>query len=263
MPIPTPRDPVEQGRDRDLRIALLERRLARGGIPDRLLPGGSDIVSSYYGTTAERDAAHGVPTTDAGRAFLANLKTVWFNTDLGWSESYYAPQGTVGLTAPALVAGTAAGWYPTGEGPTSKLYASAQQSMTANTYVTLWSAWGTGESVRRGGDEWFTRSLPTGAVVCEKAGNYEVSAMTTQQTGAGTTVTHILRNGNSISANTNALSSQVTSAPLYQPETAVTAGSSLAVFSAVGSYLLNVATGTVEVRGYFHVRYKGPLLVSD
>lgn len=84
------------------RLSRLERRIAvRGGSP-----------SPVRGTTAERDGLFGIPATAAARAALANQRVTWFNTEKGWSESYYAVTGTAGLTAPALLAGHATGWYP-------------------------------------------------------------------------------------------------------------------------------------------------------
>ena len=85
-------------------IRDLETRLTKI-MPPRLQRIGS-------GTTAERDSYYGIPADDAARVALANQKVLWFNTDLGWEESYYAPTGLVGLTATGLIAGTAAGWYP-------------------------------------------------------------------------------------------------------------------------------------------------------
>ena len=60
MPVPTPRDMVAQGRETDMRLTLLERRLASAGIPERLGPNGQEVldwddatsVGFYYGTSA-------------------------------------------------------------------------------------------------------------------------------------------------------------------------------------------------------------------
>lgn len=64
------------------------------------------------GSTIERDARFGTPTTDQAKASLANRLVSWFNTDKGYFEIYYAPTGTSGLTAKGLVATFPAGWYP-------------------------------------------------------------------------------------------------------------------------------------------------------
>lgn len=92
------------------RLKGVERRI--GHVRSGLAPGGSDVVSSYRGSTAERDALYPAPTTDAARAALANRLVEWFNTDKGMTEVYYATTGTAGLTAKGLAVGHAPGWYP-------------------------------------------------------------------------------------------------------------------------------------------------------
>lgn len=111
-------DKTFEGHQRAIRRELdsLDRRIGR--LPDRLLPGGGDLVSTFRGTTAQRDALYGVPATDSDRVILANAKITWFNTDLGWEESYYAVTGTSGLIVRGLMSGgPTAGWYPVGDGP--------------------------------------------------------------------------------------------------------------------------------------------------
>ena len=102
MGVPTPRDPVRQGRAIEERLAIVENRAA---IPARLSDSGS-------GSTAERDIYYTAPSTDAERAGLANRVPTWFNTDKGYFEGYYATTGLAGLTARGLVAGVPSGWYP-------------------------------------------------------------------------------------------------------------------------------------------------------
>lgn len=70
------------------------------------------ILEATRGTSAERDAFYGVPSTDAARASLANERITWFNVDKGWTEMYYAVSGTSGLLFPGVKAGFPAGWYP-------------------------------------------------------------------------------------------------------------------------------------------------------
>lgn len=82
--------------------------------------GGSEIDAGFVqgppgtmgGTTTERNLTYGVPATDAERIALANRKIVWWNTDKNWPETYFAPDGTSGLTVTGLLPGHPAGWYP-------------------------------------------------------------------------------------------------------------------------------------------------------
>jgi hypothetical protein len=112
--------------DTRTRLTLVERRIAvRGG-------GGATM----RGTTAQRDTAYGVPSTDAERVALANMRVTWFNTDRGWVESFYMTADS-GLTATALLAGYPPGWYPM---PGSAIFAhrgrsSGPQAIPANTYT--------------------------------------------------------------------------------------------------------------------------------
>lgn len=65
----------------------------------------------FAGTTTERDAIFGSPTTDAAIVALANKQVRYYNTTEGWWESYYSTAKT-GLTAKNLIAGNTVGWYP-------------------------------------------------------------------------------------------------------------------------------------------------------
>lgn len=245
------------------RVTSLERRLARiPRIPDP--PDLSRLDAVGHGTSAQRDAFFGVPTTNAERVALANREPVWFNTDFGWEESYYADSALAGLTTLGLVAGTASAWYPTGEGPASVHYASGAQNVSPGVFVTSWSAWGTGGSSRRGGAGWFTYDAATGKVACVKAGRYEAEGMVTQQAGAGTTVVHLMRDNNPVFARANPLDSgQAQAAVMRQPQLAMNAGQTLSLFNGVGTYQLNMVTGNSEVRGFLAVRYKSPLLATE
>lgn len=104
-------------------------------------------ADANVGTSAQRDLRFVPPTTDALRVALANKRLLWFNTEFGWHESYYAPTLT-GLTAPALVAGVPAGWYPVNDGPRAKLTASGPQAHSGGSYFTNWQAMGVGGSWR-------------------------------------------------------------------------------------------------------------------
>lgn len=64
------------------------------------------------GTTAQRDALYGVPSTDTARVTLANKVPTWFNINTGWFETYKATTGTAGLNVPGVSG--AAGWYQIG-----------------------------------------------------------------------------------------------------------------------------------------------------
>lgn len=67
------------------------------------------------GSTALRDATFGVPSTSAERVALANRVVAWFNTDKGWTETYYATTGLSGLVVPG-VSSDISGWRPVGSG---------------------------------------------------------------------------------------------------------------------------------------------------
>lgn len=216
------------------------------------------------GTTAERNALYGVPANAAQQAALANRKVRYFNTDLGWEESYYAPAGTTGLTALGLQAGTAPDWYPTGEGPYSKLIANAAISLSNNAYFTTWAAWGTGVSKRRGGAAWFTYDATQGGVTCLFAGQWEITGYVTRQAGSGEPTCHILRNGNSVYSGMQPLAAgSVSDQLMFVPLVDGPANSKFTLFNAVGAYQAMVSTGQPEVRGSFVVKYKAPLFASE
>jgi len=70
------------------------------------------------GTTAQRDAVFGVPTTDSERVALANIEPTWFNTEKGYEEAYYTLASLPGLTVRGLASpgsgygDPTSGWYP-------------------------------------------------------------------------------------------------------------------------------------------------------
>lgn len=216
------------------------------------------------GTTAERDTLYGVPSGVSQQAALANRKVRYFNMDRGWEESYYAPAGTTGLTALGLDPATAPGWYPTGEGPYSKLFANAAISLSNNAYFTTFAAWGTGVSKRRGGAGWFSYDPTQGGVTCLVAGQYEIEGYITRQAGTGEPTCHILRNGNSVYTGMKDLSpGSVSDQLLHVPLIDAPINSKFTLFNAVGAYTGMVATGQPEVRGSFVVKYKAPLFASE
>lgn len=148
------------------------------------------------GTTAERDAFYDTPTTDAQRVALANQRVAWFNTDLGWEESYYATTGTPGLTARGLVTGTAPGWYPTGTGPRLVLHTAGGQAMTAGTNFTNWRVPGVEPSYREGPAGKFVDHGSPGYAFTHLAGRYEAFLSLTVQNGSGTGVFSLRANHN-------------------------------------------------------------------
>lgn len=81
----------------------------------------ADIVNKDYvdyttvprGTTEERNAFYGPYTTVAQQVAIANKYPRWFNTTTNRMETFYAQNGSTGLTAPGVhAAWFAAGWYP-------------------------------------------------------------------------------------------------------------------------------------------------------
>lgn len=226
----------------------------------------ADDVSVKYGNSTARDALYGVPGNDAQRAALANKHPLWFNTEFGWMESFYAVDGTSGLTAQGLVSGTAPGWYPVGEGPFSTLISSGSQTLSNGTDIVNWNNWGTDGSTRRGGDGWFTKS--SGSVTCKKAGRYEVFGTFVRQSGTGDTTTHIFRapggsGAGSVYMDTTPLTSNASTVALRKGSVHTIADTVYTLHNATGSYTIFGVVGALEVRGEFTIRYKGPLLVTD
>lgn len=97
----------------------------------------STVLAVTQGSTALRDSIYGVPGTDATKqASLANRAIVWYNTDKGWFESYYAVTGTAGLTVVGLLSASVAGWYPTGQSLYLQVQRTTQQA-TNGTYADV------------------------------------------------------------------------------------------------------------------------------
>lgn len=103
------------------RYAQDNYRLALEALAGAVADANAEYQWRIVGTTAERDARYGVPSTAAERAALANLQPVWFNHDTGREESYFAVTGTVGLIVAGLPAGATPGWYPAGRRNASDL----------------------------------------------------------------------------------------------------------------------------------------------
>ncbi|QFG10657.1 minor tail protein [Microbacterium phage Naby] len=232
-----------------------------------LYAGGAALV----GTPADRDALFGMPATAAEVAALANAGVVWFNTVAGWLESYYAPDGTAGLTARGLVAGTAAGWYPVGEGPAIRLVAQAQQSMSSGNVYVNWADLGTGASWRRGGAAWFAHVKASGYIRCERAGRYEIRANVPVQAGSGVGALWLSKNagttGDGVIAlqSVSLLSGQPSNIWMDSTNHLAAAGDFFRVYAgSVGSAIFcQGADGNNPRHGEYSVRYLGPALVSE
>jgi microcystin-dependent protein len=216
------------------------------------------------GTTAERDNIFGVPSTDPQRVALANRKIIWFNTDTGWEEMYYAATGKAGLTALGLVAQATSGWYPTGPGP-AMLWEPTGNNMTPTTgaFVGGW-----GWTRKRGGSAWW--DSPDGKLVkIKRYGRYEARAWTVQQTGTGTMNYHlrtvaadattIVRNvdGNAFPLN----GSLYTRAHMEQDDTILEPNQHIGMWLASGN--AGIHYGALAPQGQLSVRYLGPPLVLE
>ena len=219
------------------------------------------------GNSTLRDATFGVPGNNTQRAALANQRATWFNTDSGWTESYYADSAIAGLTVPGLVAGTTSGWYPVGNGPEISLIASAQQSLSSGVAYTQWAAPGTGQSWRRGTQ----LSLSAGVVTTTMPGRYEASCLMVSQTGSGAIALGMLRNNLATAGNLAAQAVFTLSGTFYIPEWIRTPSFALAANDnlriqciSAGTVIFNIgAGGSAPQCGGFYVRYVGPNLVTQ
>lgn len=224
------------------------------------------------GTTTQRNARFGIPATDAERVALANRKVVWFNTDLGWEESYYATTGLTGLTAKGLLAGISSGWFPTGLGPSVAFRPTTGFAATTGNYVGNWN----GSVSRRGGNSFFGGD-GLGPII-KLPGMYDVNAYTVQPAGTGLADYHIRLNDDgagTIKWQHNlsgiVLSSSYFTAiganfqELLVPQAATPAnGIRLAWFCSNGTLTLHNTSGpTGSGRGELAARYVRPPLVSD
>jgi hypothetical protein len=207
----------------------------------------------YRGTTAERNARFGVPIR-------------WFNTDLGWEESYYADTTTPGLTVLGLVSGTASGWYPTGFGPEITMNPTATASGTTGNYLGGWN----GIIRRKGGAACFTYdSLGPKMLI---PGYYDLAAYTVQSAGTGLADYHVrlLNSAGTVVEWQSNLSGVPLSTSYFTqiggnyPSTPVGAGQRLVWLVSNGSLTLhNTSSVGGAGRGQLTARYVRPLLVSD
>ena len=211
------------------------------------------------GTAAQRDYRFGTPTTDAQRVALANQKIMWFNSDLGWTESYYAVTGLSGLTARGLVTGTASGWYPVGRGPRLN-YAPSTSNTTpgSSNPVTGWS-----DVQFRNGVGWFSYS--SGTFTIAKAGRYKISAVIGLINGAGIADFHHYAGTNQRNVAVALYSGQYNVLQSTFNDIALPAGSTTKINFVTGNALtIFIGTGTgAPYRGEFSIEYLGPNLVTD
>ena len=211
------------------------------------------------GTTAQRDSRFGTPTTDAQRVALANQKIMWFNSDLGWTESYYAVTGLSGLTARGLVTGTASGWYPVGRGPRLN-YAPSTSNTTpgSGAVVTGWS-----DVKFRNGVGWFSYS--SGTFTIANAGRYRISAVIGLINGAGVADFHhfVGANQRNVAVELHAGQYNVLQSTFH--DIAIPAGTTTKINFVTGNALtIFIGTGTgAPYRGEFSIEYLGPNLVTD
>ncbi|QYC55010.1 minor tail protein [Arthrobacter phage CastorTray] len=216
------------------------------------------------GTTADRNLMFGTPATDPARVALANRQIIWFNTELGWEESYYATEGKTGLVVTGLQQPHASGWYPTGQGPMVLLEPSTFSAQTTNSWV---KGWGTPVR-RRGGTNWFV-STDGRVVEFRQAGRYDIKAWTVQQTGSGTAFysLRLVENNGTTVVRTVDGNSFPLNASLYTRVHSELDDTIAAVGQKVGLYLdsgtLDLHVSGIAPRGQFIVRYIGPPLVSD
>ncbi len=71
----------------------------------------AEPASASKGTTAARNIAYPTPGSAAARVALANTVPLWYNTDKGWEEQYYAQYDDAGVGAGTPVR-AAHGWAP-------------------------------------------------------------------------------------------------------------------------------------------------------
>jgi hypothetical protein len=220
------------------------------------------------GTTGDRDQFFGTPSTAAAQAALANQKVKWFNTDLGWDESYYAPVGTTGLTARGLESVVPAGWYPIGRGPESMLEPTTTFAASASGYIGNWNGSG-----RRRGAAFFTTD--SSGICMLVPGIYDFGWWTLQQPGSGQSDYHTRINNNTdtvvdwmSNVALNPLSSGVFTriGADYQNQFIRPNSGRLRVLVSTGALNVHVVTGGTTYpssRGQMYARWVRPALVNE
>jgi microcystin-dependent protein len=234
---------------------------------------GSGIQPTFIynqGNTTQRNSTFGIPANATEQVALANKNVSWFNTDLGWDESYFATFGMAGLTTnKQLVTGSAPGWYPVGLGPVISVVPSSPQTMTTGATFTNWTQPGTGLGWRKGGAAYFT--LASGVITCVRPGRYNVRVGLSCQQGAGQAAAFMVKNGSTAPGNVLDQSVYVlhasfsTKVNMEANNTPFVAGDTVRWYAAsVGSASFGVGgSGTDRAAGEFVVEYVGPSLVSE
>ena len=144
------------------------------------------------GTSAQRDGFYGIPTTDAQRVALANSVPVWFNTEMGWEESYYAVSTLSGLTVRGLLSNVASGWYPINRGPSAFLLTTGSVAQSNWNYFDKWDYLLTDRHSRRSQDGLAGVKGANNAQVSVKlAGIYEITMTMWYTNGSGVGVATI------------------------------------------------------------------------
>lgn len=223
----------------------------------------AEILAGQSGTTAQRDAHFGTPATDAERVALANRQPVYFNTESGWQESYYAPAGLAGLTARGLVAGVPAGWYPIGRGPYQRLRPTAGFTTANATPVRNWM----GQRFRAGGSAWFDYNNANGRVQIVRGGRYEINVWTTQQAGSGTANYHLRQMSvgtteQHVDGLAYTLVSNLYTHAEAKAQMQIGPNRELDFFCHAGTIAVHQGGGTT-IPGEFTVEYVGPALAAD
>jgi hypothetical protein len=181
------RTPEGYFEDQAGQVEELQRRLTIGAY---VLPSQYDNIGR--GTPAERDTLFGVPATDPARVALANIRPVWFNTSLGWEESYFAKTGTAGLTMQGIDTAFPAGWYPvSGAVPSADIRNHAALFSIPNAAMTLITSYTVGTL---GHARAVTAS--GGALTIQVAGRYKIkgSFVLADATAVGGRLSQITKN---------------------------------------------------------------------
>ncbi len=217
------------------------------------------------GTTSERDTIFGVPSTDPQRVALANKKILWFNTDTGWEEMYYAATGKAGLTALGLVAQATSGWYPTGIGP-AMLW---EPSTINTTSLTAQFLGGWGWVRKRGGTSWW--DSPDGKLVkILRYGRYNIRGWTVQGTGSATSNWHLRVVGSdmttiakNVDGNAFPQNPSLYTRPHMEYDDALLEPNQyVGIYNSSGA-TISVHVGSLAPQGQLSIRYIGPPLVME